>query len=137
MARSRMMNESRLKRKLRRFPKELTVDVAAAIKQGAEELRDEIEDRAPKDEGKLAPAATARVSQDGLSAKIGYSARQAGFKRAWKKGGFTSLWQEFGTKHHAANPFIRPAFRAKLAAILNRVDAAVTKTLNKASSGQF
>jgi HK97 gp10 family phage protein len=91
-------------------------------------LRDEMTTRAPKDEGNMSEEATFRVSRDGLSVQVGYSPRR-GFKRAWKKGGFKSLWQEFGTVHHSAQPFVRPAYRAKLAQILNYVDRAVKRTI--------
>ena len=137
MARKRVFNESRLRRKLRRFPEELRKDIRKAMEQSADELVQEIRARAPKDEGQLAENATARISRDGLSAQIGYSKNKSGFKRAWKRGGFTALFQEFGTAHHSAQPFIRPSYRAKLTSILDKIDRAVSNTLQRASRGDF
>lgn len=95
-------------------------------------LRDEIWLNSPKDEGDMADQATFRVSRDGLSVQVGYSKR-VGFKRAWKAGGFKALWQEYGTRHHKAQPFVRSAFREKLSQILNYVDRAVKRTIIRAS----
>lgn len=96
-------------------------------------LRDEMYARAPKDEGDMSEQASFRVSRDGLSVQVGYSKR-VGFKMAWRRGGFKALWQEYGTRHHAPQPFVGPSFRAKLAWILNRVDWAVNRTLRRAGS---
>jgi HK97 gp10 family phage protein len=99
-------------------------------------LVNEIKLRAPKDEGDMGDNVIARVSRDGLSVQVGYGNR-AGFKQAWKRGGFHALFQEYGTRHHGAQPFIGPAFRAKLGQMLNRIDSAVNRTLRRASSGNF
>lgn len=136
MARSRVQNDSRLRRKLRRFPDELRAEVAIPMKLSAEELADAITANAPKDSGDMAEAASYRVSRDGLSAQIGYSKR-AGFKRAWKRGGFKALWQEYGTRHHPAHKFVRPAYAQLLSTILDRIDRAVSRMLARASSGDF
>lgn len=125
---------SKLRRTLRRFPEELRTDLRAAITDGAAEVKAEIAQRAPVDKGKLRAEVHSQVSRDGLSALIGYSQNRSGFKRRWKRGGFEALWQEFGAKHHAAQPFIQPAFRAKLHGILNRIDAAVNSTIKKAQN---
>lgn len=131
------MNDSRLRRKLRRFPEELRKDIREAMEDAGRELQQEMASRAPKDEGDLANAAHYVVSRDGLSVRVGYGTAP-GFKRKWNKGGgFTALFQEFGTRNHKANPFIRPSYRAKLSAILNRIDQAVNSTLRKASSGMW
>lgn len=138
MAKFRVQGESRLKRKLRKFPKEVTAELAKAIEQGANELRTEMEVRAPKDTGRMSLAATAVLSKDRLAARVGYSRDQPGFKRAWRsQHGFIALFKEFGTKGQPAEPFIRPAYRAKLASILDRIDGAVSGVLRKASSGNF
>jgi hypothetical protein len=97
-------------------------------------LKQEISQRAPKDEGDLAAQVHAQVSRDGLSVVAGYSKTRPGFKKAWRRGGFTALWQEFGARQHAAQPFVGPAFRAKLRGILDKVDAAVTRTIKRAQN---
>lgn len=97
------------------------------------ELRDAIAAAAPKDTGRLSEATLFQVSRDELAVHVGYSKNRPGFKRAWKKGGFEALWQEFGTRHHAAQPFISPTFRSQLSRILDRVDTAVNSVLRKAA----
>ena len=137
MARRRVEGNSRLRRKLRRFPEELRREIRGAMEDGGRELRDELEARAPKDEGDLSRAAHYVVSRDGLSVRVGYGTAP-GFKRKWKSaGGFVALFAEFGTKHHKAQPFIRRSYRAKLKDILNRIDTAVNNTLRRASSGMW
>jgi hypothetical protein len=125
---------SRLRRKLRRFPEETTAGLKQAIKESAADLEAEIRTRAPKDTGRLAENAFGQVSRDGLSALAGYSKNRPGFKRKWRRGGFEALWQEFGAKQHAPQPFIAPAFRARLRGILDRIDAAVSETIRKAQN---
>jgi len=137
MARSRLKNDSRLRRKLRRFPETVREEIKVEMTNSANDLLAEIKALAPRDEGRLAENATARVSRDGLSAKIGYSGTQSGFKRAFKRAGFYAAFQEFGTSRHSAHPFLRPAFRNKLRSILDRIDKAVNSALKKASQGDY
>jgi HK97 gp10 family phage protein len=136
MARRRISGDSKLRRQLRRWPETLRTEITTALVEGGEAIRAQIEADAPKDEGDLKEAVLARTSRDGLSVQVGYG-KQAGFKRAWQRGGFKSLWQEFGTREHPAQPFIRPSFRANLAGILDRIDAAVKRALRRASEGSF
>lgn len=128
----RYVKDSALRRRLRRFPEELRQPIKRVLTVSAPMLANEIQTRAPKDEGAMAENVSWRVSRDGLSAQIGYSKR-VGFKRAWKRAGFKSLWQEFGTRHHGAQPFIRPSYRALLPRILDAIDRAVNQTLRRAS----
>lgn len=121
---------------MRRFPDSVRDEVRTVMKASGETLVNLIRERAPKDEGDMAELAHSVVSRDGLSVKVGYG-NQPGFKRQWKRGGFKALWQEYGTRHHGAQPFIRPAFREQLRTILDNVDGAVTRALRKASSGNF
>lgn len=125
---------SKLRRTLRRFPEETRTDLRAAFDEGSRDLLNEIQSRAPVDDGRLRDAAHRQVSRDGLSAVVGYSKNRSGFKRKWLKGGFEALWQEFGAKQHAAQPFIQPAFRARLHGLLDRIDAAVNETIRRAQN---
>lgn len=129
---SRVKGALNLRKKLRTMPDLVTDGIKREIELGANEIGQEIEARAPRNSGDLAENVTVRISNDKLGAAIGYSPNRAGFKRAYKRGGFKALFQEFGTKHHAAQPFIGPAFRSKLKGILDRIDAAVTAGLRKA-----
>lgn len=128
--------DSRLRRKLRRFPDALTEEIAEEMRESSEIIRRAIEAEAPRDEGDLGMAAHAVVSSDGLSAKIGYG-NQAGFRNKWKKGGFVALFQEFGTRTMMANPWIRRLWRVHLPRVVDRIDARVNNVLRRASRGEF
>jgi hypothetical protein len=132
VARRRVSGNSKLRRQLRRWPEELRGDLRMVFTSAGALLRDQIWLNAPKDEGDMADEATFRVSRDGLSVQIGYSKR-VGFKRAWKAGGFKALWQEYGTRHHAAQPFVSVSYREKLREILDHIDRAVNRTIRRAS----
>lgn len=132
---SRMSGGSKLRRQLRRFDPELRSELAREMEAIGREFRDEVQSRAPKDEGNLAGAAHYVVSSDKMGVAIGYSKDKSGFKRMWKKGGFEALFQEFGTSQHAAQPFIRPAWRAKIGGALDRIDAARRRTVQRILRG--
>lgn len=123
--RVRRSGGSRLRKQLRRLEPELRAPIRADMDRAGKELVDAMEAMAPKETGEMADAAMYKVSSDGLGVSAGYSAKQGGFKRQWKKGGFKALWQEFGTKKHPATPFIRPAYKQKLAGILTRIETSV------------
>lgn len=139
-------NDSRLRQKLRRFPVVLTENIRTAMTQSGYELSGQIAANAPKKTGVLAENVRFLVSGDGLSVRVGYGEtthNEAGeltgsfFKREWKKAGWRAVFIEYGTRYIAARPFVRPAYRAMLPAILKRIDAAVNATLERASSGDF
>jgi HK97 gp10 family phage protein len=94
------------------------------------DLAREITARAPKDAGDLSEAAHYRVSNDGLGVAVGYS-KKAGFLKKWRQAGFVSLFQEFGTKHHPAQPFIRPIWRYNLPKVVDRIDAALKRFFDR------
>lgn len=76
--------------------------IVRALRKGAEPIRAEAERRAPWDTGGLAESMMITVSDqtaEGAIAKIGPSRKEF-------HGGFN----EFGTAHMAAQPFLRPAF---------------------------
>lgn len=107
--------------------------VRAEMNTTGAELVAAMEAGAPRDKGDLAEAAHYKVSNDGLGLSAGYSNRP-GFKRAWQSHGFVAVFQEFGTRHHAAHPFIRPAYRKVIPAALDRIDAAVASAIRKAAA---
>ena len=114
----------RLRKKLRKFDPELRTELAEALSDGGKELAGVMRATAPRDEGRLGDAVLSKDDKDGLSTVVGYSAKRGGFKTAWRRGGFEALFQEFGTRHQSAQPFIRPAYRQVLPRILTRVDNA-------------
>lgn len=130
----RVTGSSRLRRQMRQWPDHLTEDVKREIRTAGIILAAEVSARAPKDSGDMAAAARYKVSSDGLGVSVGYSRKASGFARLYKKGGFKALFQEFGTEHHAAQAFIRPAWKAKIKGILDRIDAAVNQAIKKAGN---
>lgn len=124
-------------RTLKKFPEALTHDLKIEIKTGAEQLRDEMSANAPKDTGQLALDADAVISRDGLTARVGYDDRAAGFKKEWKRHGYLAIFKEYGTVKTPATPFVRPSYHFMLPKILSGIQAAVTKTIQKASSGNW
>lgn len=131
---ARTTGGEKLRRQLRRLPDDMASDVQRELEAGAKAILADIVANAPRDKGNLADNALAKPSSDKLAWYVGYSASRAGFKRAWKKGGFEALFNEFGTRKMAATPFIRPAYRKNVRRILDRVDAAVTRVLNRAAN---
>lgn len=131
----RVTGGSKLRRQLRMFERAFepgaNTEITKAIETAARELTAEIRTRAPKDDMDLANAVQYKMSSDGLGANIGYSANKAGFRMKWKRGGFVALFQEFGTRHHAAQPFIRPSFRSRLRRNLDLIDDAVRRTVRR------
>lgn len=74
-----------------------------ATKAGAELIQKRAEELAPRDTGQLAESELVRIDSSQSSAaevvaKIGPS-----------KDSFYGFFQEFGTAHHAAQPFLKPA----------------------------
>lgn len=130
---ARVTGGQKLRRQLRMLPDNMDAEVERVIAAGAGEILADIKANAPKDEGNLSNEALAKKSTDGLAWLIGYSAARAGFKRAWKRGGFEALFNEFGTVKMAAQPFIRPAYKKNLRRILDSIDAAVKRVLEKAA----
>lgn len=116
------------------MPDEVTAGIRPVMARIGQELERAIEAGAPVFKDRMRPAAHHRVSNDGLGVVAGYSKGHAGFKKFWKKGGFVSQFQEFGTKNHRAQPFIAPAFRALLPHMLDAIDRAVTEALRRGSN---
>jgi len=123
--RARRSGGSRLRKQLRRLEPSLRMPIRIEMDRAGRELVAAMDAGAPKQTGEMAEAAIYKVSSDGLGVSAGYSGNQVGFKMKWRRGGFKALWAEFGTKHHAATPFIRPAYRQKLGGILTRIEVAV------------
>lgn len=123
----RRFSGSRLRKKMRRWPEQTREGVRLTMGQIGQQLASQLEAQAPKDEGHLSAAARYKVSRDGLGVSVGYSNTKDGFRREWKKGGFVALFAEFGTRHHAAKPFIRPIWRANIQNALTRINSAVVE----------
>lgn len=114
--RKRIIGASRLKRKLKRMPDEITEELRTVIASEALEVLKSIRAGAPssdesapldwegKPRPKLRDAFEVRISKDGLKARIGIMGKVR------KNQFFFATFLEFGTKLITAVPFVRPAW---------------------------
>ncbi|MFW6079534.1 MAG: HK97-gp10 family putative phage morphogenesis protein [Gemmatimonadota bacterium] len=101
--------------------------LADALAYGAEPVRAEASRLAPRRTGQLAEeiVTVAEVTgRDRASARTGPS-REA----------FHGLFQEIGTAHHAAQPFLRPAFDAMQAEVQRRTAERLGENLERVGRG--
>ena len=132
--RSGVQGGNKLRRALRKLPKELREEFGDGLKKHSQILAKDIERRAARNKGDLAKAVHFRLAGDRLSSHIGYSQKRPGFKRKWKKGGFVALWAEFGTRHHKSQPFIRPAFRSRVEYIKADMRTMLNRMISRAKT---
>jgi HK97 gp10 family phage protein len=104
-----------LDRLLQRLPDEVAREhLTDAVEAGANFIKVEAARRAPRDEGDLAASITVHMTKQRNTggdprAEIGPS----------KKEQHVGRFQEFGTAHHAAHPFLRPALDSRAQDALN------------------
>lgn len=110
---------------------QVTRRVKQEITQGADDILEEMVSLVPKRTGSLANALTAKVSRDGLTARVGLLSRAA------FRDHFYWLYVENGTKGAAelnippqpAQPFMRPAFDFHAPIIYERLSRATLGAL--------
>jgi HK97 gp10 family phage protein len=144
-----------LRARLRSLPKALSVSVQRkALLVGAEPIRARAATLAPRNESAGAPHLAdhivTAVSSARTLAQVGLSAAELDVARSGvvveigpsrqPSDHFYGYFQEFGTVHHAAQPFMRPAFDTQasrsLAATLAALWAAVRQALPQSFSGR-
>lgn len=131
----RVRNGDRLRRRLRQWPDHLTNELKAEIASVGFDVYKAVVRNAPVDQGDLARAARHVVSSDGLSVRVGYSRKEAGFRRVWRKfQGFVAAFQERGTKHHKAQPFVIPTWRVWVPRALTRIERRLNQALRRGSN---
>ena len=81
--------------------------IARAIRAGAEPIRARAEELAPIETGVLRESMTINVTEQSATEAIG--------KIGPARRGFYGTFDEFGTAHQAAQPFLRPAYDERLA----------------------
>lgn len=96
-----------------------------AARAGAEIIRAEAAKRAPRDQGTLEDEMVMTIAGTGSNAaevtvKIGPSIRA-----------FYGLFQELGTAHHSAQPFLQPALDAKVEEALEATGKALWEAIDK------
>lgn len=112
-----------LARQLEKLPKALSDQLLlAALKKAAEPMRADAQSKAPRLTGRLADNMTIQKATRIGSVEGGRWRTAEG--SVWvavgpHKGTYWGIFQEFGTVHHRAQPFLRPAFDANGARALN------------------
>lgn len=133
MARRRSVQGlTRLRRKLRRMPDELTKPIKEEIEQAAQEIHFEALSRIPVRSGDLAQALTWRTGRDGLSARVGFWKK--GNVKRWRLAGWRGHFVEFGTVNAPAKPFLQPAWDIVLPRFRRRLDAKIDTALRRVSN---
>ena len=100
-----------------------------ALRNAAAPVRKDARDNAPREEGILRK----EIKTKAKVTKRGYGYADIGFTERGFYGGF----QELGTSHHAAQPFLRPALERKAAdgSVLNAFVGALNKTIARVLRG--
>lgn len=104
-------------------------------------------DLAPKDDGTLADSITTKPVKAKRASRTRYAASSGVTVATGPTGrpeGGNAAWQEFGTVHMAANPFMRPAADAEIEGVLEvvreelaaQIDKAKTRIARKAARGK-
>lgn len=98
-----------------------------AVKAAAEVIRSDASRRAPHRTGRLRIHVVIGDPQregDGVKVKVGPD-----------KEGFYGMFQEFGTRHHPPQPFLRPAFDNRREAAVNAAKTRIERALRRAAKG--
>lgn len=119
------------RRLLRRLPSDVSQEVRNEISEGAELIEYDAKVLVHKDSGDLAASISHKLGRDGLSAQIGFSSK---WKRLWRQAGWRAFFEEFGTSHQRAHPFLFPAWEKNRADITKRISRAISNTLDQLSN---
>lgn len=130
----RLKGSKELEARLKAIPREVIREIRPALVKGAQEIADAAEALAPERDGDLVTTITAHnpgdtippLGPNGESVQLreNQAAVTAGSEDVFYPG-----MQEFGTEHHEAQPFMRPAFRLKKDRVQRRINAAVRKAI--------
>lgn len=133
---------SKTRKLLRRLPDDLVQPIREALKEGAAAILADAKAGAPRSGEAKAAADALRLTlgRDGLSAKVGILGKRAA------KQGFYLKFHETGTKGNKegfgkgialppipARPFLGPAFDAHRSEINRKVQAGITRAVNRAA----
>lgn len=141
MRRSKLKGSRKLRRIFKKLPRTATEEVREEIASGANEILLAARFLVPSDTGQLRDQLKAKVSRDGLSAKIGILGKRG------RRDGFHGVFLEFGTKERQhrktgksvgdlpAQPFLFPAFEVNRRPIIKKLEGATSRALRKAVVG--
>ncbi|PVA06113.1 HK97-gp10 family putative phage morphogenesis protein [Thalassorhabdomicrobium marinisediminis] len=130
-------SSKRLEARLNAIPQEVLDDLRPALLKGAHDIADAMETLVPEADGDLLGSITV-TGPNGTTPPYAAGGGNVTMKRnqAAVTVGNTDVrhghLQEFGTVHHDAQPFMRPAFRLKKTKVQRRIAAAVRKAIKKA-----
>jgi HK97 gp10 family phage protein len=99
---------------LNRFNAKASLRVSDAIKESAQEMAKRMRERVRVRSRKLRNSIRVSMAYDGLSAEVG--------PRLWR-----AHFEEFGTVHSPANPFVRPAFDQEQPNYIKRMEKALDR----------
>jgi HK97 gp10 family phage protein len=135
----RLKGSAALEARLKAIPREVLAELRPALLRGAHDIADAMEALAPEDQGDLVNTITVTgpngttpaYASGGGSITLPENVAAVTVGSPDMRHGHL---QEFGTAHHEAQPFMRPAFRLKRAKVMRRIQTAIRKAIQKAGS---
>jgi HK97 gp10 family phage protein len=135
----RLRGSAALEARLLAIPNEVLAELRPALLRGAHDIADAMEALAPEDQGDLVNTITVTgpngttpaYASGGGSITLPENVAAVTVGSPDMRHGHL---QEFGTAHHEAQPFMRPAFRLKRAKVMRRIQTAIRKAIKKAGS---
>jgi len=131
---SRLKGSAALERRLLAIPREVLAELRPALIKGAHDIADAMEALVPEADGDL--LGSIQVTGPGETTPpyaAGGGSVTLKDNQAAVTVGNTDVrhghLQEFGTVHHEAQPFMRPAFRLKKTKVMRRIQSAITKAI--------
>lgn len=135
MARRHVLGSEALTRRLAQIPDQVLRDLRPALVRGAEDIADTAELLVPEDEGDLKNSITVTGPGDMTPNYTTGGSQLVPMNMAVVTVGSedvrTGHLQEFGTAHHEAQPFLRPAFRLKKMKVMRRIETALRKAIKR------
>jgi HK97 gp10 family phage protein len=130
---------AKLEKQLEAIPASVVAQLRPALLKGAHDIADAMETLVPEADGDLlgSIAVTGPSETTPPYAAGGGSVTLAATQAAVTVGNTDvrhGHLQEFGTVHHEAQPFMRPAFRLKKAKVQRRIATAVNKAIREAGN---
>lgn len=115
--RVKLKGKGKLAKRLKEADEETVAAVRSAVAEAAKAIRDEAQERAPRDSGALRESITITTSDGGLNARV-------------QVGEYYGVMIEYGTKSMRAQPFLTPAAEAERKKFPNRLDAEIKRRLD-------
>jgi HK97 gp10 family phage protein len=141
MSRKYVHGSEKLSLRLKGIPDDILKELRPALLKGAGDIADAMEELAPEDQGDLVNTITVTGPGDTTPAYAsGGGSVTAKPNQALVTVGSPEMrhghLQEFGTVNHAAQPFMRPAFRLKRTKVLRRIQTAISRAIKAAGRSQ-